>query len=405
VLPKPPRDMTEAILREGCREHWPESQTLDFKRDLPAVDDGGRNEFLKDVCALANADGGDLVYGIAERDGAAGEPTPIVGENVDAVRRRLTQIADAGLEPRVSGISMGEVAFADGGFVLIVRVPASFDAPHRYRREAYTRFVVRNGTVTSDMTYDQIRTAFDRSATLAERAREFRLKRCEAIAAGGGWRPLAPGPIAAVHLIPLSALSGRTSVDVAALHDGDYAAFAQTRPRWGHTTRTLNLDGIVVHPLQEPGAQVLAFSQVFRSGCLESVRNVRHTVPPPEHLGLRGVEIIPAAVLATFVHTMVQAFARGAVLNGFLGPAVLGVSLLRVGNVRLGLGDRYRQNIALAADRSNLLTPETWIPALDGLVDVDPVVRPILDILWQCFDEPKCLQYDANGRWTEAVGV
>lgn len=386
--------MTEAILREGCQEHWPESQTLDFKRELPALDARGRHEFLKDVCAFANADGGDLVYGISDHNGGAGELTPIVGGNADAVRRRLTQIADAGLEPRVSGISISEVALAGGGFVLIVRVPVSFDAPHRYHLESNTRFVVRNGTVTSDMTYDQIRTAFDRSATLAERARQFRQERCVSIAKGRGWRPLAPGPIAAVHLIPLAALSRRTSVDVGALHDGEYMTFAQTRPSWGHaTTRTLNLDGLVVYPGQGADAQVPAFSQIFRTGCLETVRHVGHAN--------EGPGIIPSTVLAGFVRSMVQAFTRGAVLNGFLGPALLGVSLLRVTNVRLGLGDRYANAIAQEADRGNLLAPETWIAALDGLTDVDPIVRPVLDILWQCFDEPRCLEYDADGRWRE----
>ena len=54
--------MTEASLREGCRDHWPESQTLDFKQELPTLDVRGRNEFLKDVYALANADGRDLWY-------------------------------------------------------------------------------------------------------------------------------------------------------------------------------------------------------------------------------------------------------------------------------------------------------------------------------------------------------
>jgi len=389
--------MTEAILREGCQQRWPESQTLDFKRELPAVDARGRNEFLKDVCALANADGGDLVYGIAERDGAASELAPMVGENLDAVRRRLTQIADGGLEPRVSGITMGEVEFADGGFVLIVRVPASFDAPHRYRQEAHTRFVVRNGTVTSDMTYDQIRTAFDRSATLAGRARQFRVDRCDAIAGGRGWRPLASGPIAVVHLIPLAAFSGRTSLDVAALHDGDYMAFAQRRPSWGHlTTRTLNLDGLAIYPSHEPGYSVPAYSQLFRTGCLETVRNVGHA--------REGPGIIPSSVLAAFVRSMVVALAKGAVQHGFPGPAVLGVSLLHVAGVQLGLGERYAQHVAPRSDhvRRDLLIPETWIPALEGLSDPDGVIRPILDILWQCFDAPRCLEYDADGRW---VGV
>jgi hypothetical protein len=197
VLPKPPDEITEAILREACVQRWPESQTLDFKRELPSVDARGRNEFLKDVCSLANTDGGDLVYGVAEQDGAAREPTPISGESVDAVRRRLTQILDASLEPRVNGISMQPIPFADGGFVWVVRVPASFDMPHRYKQdEHHTRFVVRNGTLTSDMTYDQIRTAFDRTATLAERARGFRAERVAAISVGGGWRTFSPGPAA-----------------------------------------------------------------------------------------------------------------------------------------------------------------------------------------------------------------
>jgi hypothetical protein len=392
--------MTETILLEGCAQRWPESQTLEFKRELPALGARGRNEFLKDVCALANADGGDLVYGIAENAGAADQPAPITGQNPDQVKRRLTQVIDADLEPRVNGIAMSEVPFAGGGFALVLRVPASFEAPHRYRLEnQHTRFVVRNGTVTSDMTYEQIRTAFDRSSTLAERARQFRRDRCTAIDSGSAWRPLTEGPIAVVHVIPLAALSGRTTVDVGALHDNTdgFMVFAQTNPRWGGiTTRTLNLDGLVVHPA-EPGARVHAFSQVFRTGCLESVRNVSHA--------REGVEVIPSTTLAAFVRNAVLGLTRGAVRNGFLGPALLGVSLLRAGNARFGLGERYRQYIAPTPDRRDLLVPETWLPALDNLTDVDVAVRPTLDILWQCFDEPRCLEYDAHGRWIEHLMV
>src|ERR1700722_14955352 len=114
MLPRPPRELTEDIVREVCQQRWPESQTLDFKRELPGKDSRGRNEFLKDACALANADGGDLVYGIAELDGAANAPPPISNESIDSLRARLLQILDAGLEPRVSGIAMHEVLI-DGG--------------------------------------------------------------------------------------------------------------------------------------------------------------------------------------------------------------------------------------------------------------------------------------------------
>ncbi len=296
MLPKSPRDMTEAILRDACLQGWPESQTLDFKREIPGPDARARNEFLKDMCALANSDGGDLVYGISERNGAASSVVPILCDPADAVRTRLTQIADAGLEPRVNGIVIHEVPIAEGGYVLIVRVPASFDGPHRFRHDGHTRFVLRNGTVTSEMTYEQIRTAFDRSATLSERAREFRRERCITIDRGNGGRPLAVGPVAVVHVLPIAAMLGRASVDVGALHDGEYMQFAQTAPSWGNlTTRTLNLDGLVIHPSQPAGEAVVAFSQVFRNGCLESVRHIGHA--------REGNRIIPSTTLATLCAT------------------------------------------------------------------------------------------------------
>ena len=65
--------ITEAALRKLCDDRCPESNSLDFKRELPGNSDKDKQELLKDVCALANADGGDLVYGIEEVAGAAGD--------------------------------------------------------------------------------------------------------------------------------------------------------------------------------------------------------------------------------------------------------------------------------------------------------------------------------------------
>lgn len=101
------------------------------------------------------------------------------------------------------------------------------------------------------------------------------------------------------------------------------------------------------------------------------------------------------------MRNIAQAFVVGAVKIGFSGPAILAVSLLRAAEVRLGLGERYTQSIAPSADRSNLLLPDTWIGSLDGLTEpaADALIQTLLDILWQCFDEPRCREYDAKGNW------
>ena len=60
----------EALLHQICEDRVREGQ-VDFKKELPSKDERGKAEFLKDVCAFANADGGDLVYGVLDEDGRA----------------------------------------------------------------------------------------------------------------------------------------------------------------------------------------------------------------------------------------------------------------------------------------------------------------------------------------------
>jgi predicted HTH transcriptional regulator len=93
MLPTPPKELTEAVLREACADGWPETQTLDFKWGLPGTTDEDRAEFAKDICAFANADGGDRVYGISDRNARANEIVPIQNLAPDTVRRRWFELA------------------------------------------------------------------------------------------------------------------------------------------------------------------------------------------------------------------------------------------------------------------------------------------------------------------------
>lgn len=173
---------------------------------------------MKDVCAYANAEGGDLVYGIDEDGGVAKAIVPITSEMADSARRRLGQVLDAGLEPRLQGIGFQEVEVTNG-YVFVVRVPASFDGPHRYLFNNHSKFVMRNGTHTSELTYDQLRSAFDRTAILADRARRFRDDRLQTIINRKTWKPMMDGPICAVHLIPITSMSGRKTVNIQSLYN------------------------------------------------------------------------------------------------------------------------------------------------------------------------------------------
>ena len=94
-----PLDKIDAVaLAEICAQHFSESETVDFKQELTKSSDAGKNELAKDVSTMANASGGDLIFGLREQKGdgetpggAAEAVTPIQGESFEEVQRRFVQ--------------------------------------------------------------------------------------------------------------------------------------------------------------------------------------------------------------------------------------------------------------------------------------------------------------------------
>lgn len=384
-------DSIDAILiQQLCDEGCPESQTLDFKRDLPAHDDKGRHEFLKDVCALANSSGGDLVYGVEENSGAAKAITPCTAP-ADATQRRLGQILDAGIEPRLQGVQFKEIAVT-GGYVLIVRVPASFDGPHRYLFNSNSKFVMRSGTYTAEHSYTQLRDAFDRTATLVERAGRFRAERVQAITDGKTFAPLVAGPTCVMHFIPISAMAGRRSVAVNELYTKDFTQFMFRN--WSGGSRSLNLDGLAVYPghLQDENDRMESYVQLFRSGAIEAV-----TYGGSHHPEFKNM--ISAPWVSAFYREALEIFIHAAKRLNFSGPAIAGASMLSVGGHSFSPGERYFMRRNLRADRDHLVMPEVWIENVEAVSDVDAIARPVLDVLWQSFDIERCMMYDESNNW------
>jgi len=54
-------NITEADILTLVQNGDEESQTLDYKQELPGRDASARHEFCADICAFANTQGGDIV--------------------------------------------------------------------------------------------------------------------------------------------------------------------------------------------------------------------------------------------------------------------------------------------------------------------------------------------------------
>ena len=383
--------LDESSLRKLCTDKCPESTTLDFKQALPGSADKDKHELLKDVCAFANTEGGDLVYGISESEGTAGDFAPIVGELPDAASRRILQVLDAGLDPRVQGVQIRHVD-VEGGYVLVLRVPASFDGPHCVRVNINRRFVMRNGTTTSDLSFDQLRAGFDRTATLAERARQFIRDRLQAVVKREGSAPVQEGPVWAIHLVPISGLAGRHSVDLQPVHANGFAAFIDND--WGQGAgRSFNLDGLLVHSGdREVGYH--AYTQLFRTGAMEAV-----SVGGGEReiSGGGNRKFVWSNDMTKFFRGKVAEFISASKGWGFTGPAVLSFAVLNVEGFELHFENSPRFPAHAVADRAHLIGPEVWLPSLDTIkldIELDGIVRPMMDVLWQAFNVTRCGDFD-----------
>lgn len=382
----PLSSLAEADLQRLCDDRATESQTLDFKRLTPGKDDRSKNEFLKDVCAFANGNGGDLLYGIDESDGVASRLIPVTTESLDDLQRRLSQVLDAGIEPRLIGVQIRGVAVS-GGYVLAIRIPASFNGPHRYSLNGHSKFVMRTGTHTSELSYDQLRIAFDRNASMADQAKLFVADRIEAIRKGHAIRPLLSGPQSVLHVIPVGRAIDVSSLDVASLHDGKFTEYIL--PGWSSATRSLNLEGLVVHPPGDEGGHY-AYVQVFRSGAIEAVTFAGHS--------FTDRKLIPSTTASKFFRDALQIALNGFRTVGISGPAVIGGAILGVDGYELAVGGQSFSFNRLASDRDNMFLPGFWIDDVAS-AEIDAYARPLLDVIWQAFGAKRCLDYSDDGRW------
>jgi Putative DNA-binding domain len=131
MLPKSLSDVSLPDVQTLCDNHALETLSLDFKAEAIGGGDREKREFLADVCAFANAAGGDLILGVKEEDGTAKEVCGIDIANPDEEKQSLVNLIRDGLEPRYSGLDMKWLPMSETRGVMILRVPRSWSAPHR----------------------------------------------------------------------------------------------------------------------------------------------------------------------------------------------------------------------------------------------------------------------------------
>lgn len=377
-----------ALLIESCR---PEDQHLEYKRELPGAKDADKREFLADVSALANTDGGVLIYGIEEIDGQphslCGVRRPILEEDC----LRLQDLVRSGIEPRIAGIAVRRFSLDSGDGVLLVAVPRSWNAPHRVVATGVNRFYTRHGAQKFEMNIDQLRTAFGLVGSERDRLRSFRSERLRLIRENEVPVGLSGDSRLVLHVLPLAAESAAMRFD---LSDSASMQKLIRPPRRGSYNHRYNIDGFVAY--QAGGDKSYSYSQAFHTGAMEIVDSwlIRPTPPGSDQPGrLRiGSPPIEAAIIDGFDVAIAFQTAVGAE-----EPIVVMLSLLNVKGFSIESASHGFYDVSEPIDRTDILLSDLVVP--DRTVPAKKALRPLFDELWNAFGQPRCLQYDSDGNW------
>ena len=151
---------TKEDLQRLVDEEIQESLTLDYKASPSlARDDKRRDELCKDVSAFANSAGGQIIYGIEEKD-----RKPLkVDDGSDLSREWIEQVIDSGVQPRLEGLVITPVPVGSGRHAYVLTMPqASGRAPHQAPDKKYYK---RQNFQSVPMEDYEIRDALRRATT------------------------------------------------------------------------------------------------------------------------------------------------------------------------------------------------------------------------------------------------
>lgn len=380
MIPKPIDQIKGSDIESLITSEVREDRTIEYKSTFYGGSDADRKEWLADATAFANTVGGDIVFGVIEKDGLPISICGVPSAGIESETQRMEQLLRDALDPRVARF---ETAVVDVGHVkvLIFRIPRSFAGPHRVKLGGSSRFWARSTTGKYEMDTDQLRASFLGAESAFERARAFRDQRIKIIQSAD--KPFSLGRTRSIlHIVPIDR---STRIDFESHYDELRTIAPPGRISEG---ARFNLDGFAVFN-SERGPK--AYVQYFRDGSVEAAMSDfvgSASEQPPNAI---NPEIFESDWLR-FLKPIRLLLPKLQVPQ----PWVVFLSLLSVRNACFAIDAHYRPERIEAIDRDDLLLPETIVNSAD--VNEGAILLPAFHAFWQAAGFPKAFTYDNTGK-------
>jgi len=378
-------DVTQADLQELIDAQVPEGLRIEYKQANYGNTDAEKRELLKDVSAFSNTSGGHLVIGIEENAGIA---TKLLGVDIDADSEilRMEQMLRNAIEPPIAGIRMRAITLDTGSKVLLLRIPRSWNPPHRVTAQAVNKFFIRNSAGVSEPGIEELRTLFSQSTSALERARQFRNDRIYAVTNSESHRPLINDGRLFIHIVPAAAFSGMINLNVETIYSV-HDAFSPLDAS-GMTPR-FNFNGFI----NERGGETnRGYTQIFRNGVLEATLGgiVRKT-DDGSFISGGWVERIFFKHIAPYINGLKNISVPP--------PLIIMITFEGVRDARYIVDKDLRNDSPPPILDNPLFLPECLLQDYGSEIEYHKAVRPAFDALWNASGYAKSLFFNKDGMW------
>ena len=387
--------LTEGDLQRLVNDAVPESKTLEYKAALEYATDDQKRELLSDITALANGEGGDIIYGIKADKGVAVALVGLKNLVPDDAQGKIENLLRDFVQPRILGFEMRAILLANKTHVLILRAPRSFAAPHMVRHQGITRFCGRNSNGKYELDVQELRSAFVANETYADRLKSFRLNRVNKLLSGEAPIAMHGEHLLVLHILPVSGARLDMRLDNAEL--GRLKDKGTPKPMgcsgWG---ASFNFDGLLVSS-EKNDRKCYSYIQILRNGFLEAVDSITLDPQPLTRNG-EPARIIPSIAWEKNILDVFPRYLNALIELGAPLPFAVSLSLLNVKGFSMYVGPGYGHRTQ-PIDRDNLLTEEILIESLPARADA--ILRPLFDQIWNACGWYGSINYNEAGEWRE----
>lgn len=378
--------LQEADIKRLVENQIQENSNLDYKKELSISKDKDKKEFLFDVSAMYNTDGGCLVFGIEEEKDInnqnTGKPKKITGieiENSDKLIQQIEDIVKNCTEPSISQLIINELE-VDGQTVLILGIPKGLGLPSMVTYNQTNKFYKRRNSGKFAVDVYELNNMFMQNQVLKEKASDFRKNRIKTVLNQESLPNLVIDNSFFVHIIPFSFLDNHIVDFSKAEKDNILDMRPIGTTGWD---KMYNIDGYATFTTSSDRQQITSYNQIFRNGIYEAYTSELFFEDRNGNIAFNGM-----AMIKETLRTITEGLK---VLNHmqFEPPFLVSFSFHNV------LGKLLYNDASFHSrpfKQNEIIFPLILIPTYES--DIYSLIKPNFDILWQSFGFAKSIEFN-----------